>query len=60
MTKDAKQQFYAIQYIDKKEIDIMPKVVNFEILNIQDETSKEYFRIYETAQGFDGDFNPSN
>jgi hypothetical protein len=60
MTKDAKQHFFGVQYIDSKEIDIMPKVLTFEMINARDETSKEYFRVYESSQSSDTPLHPTN
>lgn len=60
MTKYAEEQFYAIQYFDSQEIEIMPKILCFELINIKDETSKNYFRIYESARCAEAALHPSN
>ena len=61
MTKDAKHHFHAIQYINVYEIEIMPKILCFEIIDIiKDETCKQYFRIYETAKISDSYLESTN
>ncbi len=61
MTKDAKNHFYAIQYFNSEDIETMPKVLWFEIIDItKDETSKYYFRIYETAKVAESSLDSSN
>lgn len=60
MTKDARVHFYAIHYFDYTQIHVMPKILCFELINTKDESSKSFFRIYETSQKAESELHSDN
>lgn len=60
MSKDGREHFYGIQYFDVKQMKITPKLICFELINTKDETSKYYFRVYESAVKAETGLNSEN